>query len=110
MRKTFGYGHITQRFARSINALCAEHSVPRADADARLCCAPIQPPPAPCTGAAPSALEALILSTVLVALAEMGDKTQLLSFVLAGRFKKPWPIIAGIFVATLANHFLAGSV
>jgi putative Ca2+/H+ antiporter (TMEM165/GDT1 family) len=110
VRKTFGYGHITQRFARSINALCAEHSVPRADADARLCCAPIQPPPAPCTGAAPSALEALILSTVLVALAEMGDKTQLLSFVLAGRFKKPWPIIAGIFVATLANHFLAGSV
>jgi putative Ca2+/H+ antiporter (TMEM165/GDT1 family) len=55
-------------------------------------------------------LEALVLSTVLVALAEMGDKTQLLSFVLAGRFKKPWPIIAGIFVATLANHALAGSV
>lgn len=55
-------------------------------------------------------MEALLVSTVLVALAEMGDKTQLLSFVLAGRFKKPWPIIGGIFVATLANHFLAGWV
>ena len=53
-------------------------------------------------------MEALFVSTALVALAEMGDKTQLLSFVLAGRFKKPWPIIAGIFVATLANHFFAG--
>ncbi len=40
----------------------------------------------------------------------MGDKTQLLAFVLAARLKKPWPIVAGIFVATLANHFLAGTV
>jgi len=40
----------------------------------------------------------------------MGDKTQLLSFVLAARFKRPWPIVAGICVATLANHFLAGSL
>lgn len=40
----------------------------------------------------------------------MGDKTQLLSFLLAGRFKKPWPIIGGILVATLANHYLAGWV
>lgn len=40
----------------------------------------------------------------------MGDKTQLLSFVLAGRFKRPWPILAGILCATLANHFLAGWV
>jgi len=53
-------------------------------------------------------LEALFVSTALVALAEMGDKTQLLSFVLAAKLKKPWPIIAGIFFATLANHFLAG--
>lgn len=55
-------------------------------------------------------MEALFVSTALVALAEMGDKTQLLSFVLAAKLKRPWPIIAGIFVATLANHFLAGSV
>jgi Ca2+/H+ antiporter, TMEM165/GDT1 family len=55
-------------------------------------------------------MEALLVSTALVALAEMGDKTQLLSFVLAAKLKRPWPIIAGIFVATLANHFLAGWV
>ncbi len=60
--------------------------------------------------AAPTALEALLVCTALVALAEMGDKTQLLAFVLAARLKKPWPIVAGIFVATLANHFLAGTV
>ena len=53
-------------------------------------------------------MEALLVSTALVTLAEMGDKTQLLSFVLAAKLKRPWPIIAGIFVATLANHFLAG--
>lgn len=46
----------------------------------------------------------------MVALAEMGDKTQLLSFLLAARLKRKPPIIAGIFVATLANHFLAGSI
>lgn len=55
-------------------------------------------------------MEALLISTALVALAEMGDKTQLLSFVLAAKLKKPWPIILGIFAATLANHFLAGWV
>lgn len=55
-------------------------------------------------------MEALLVSTTLVALAEMGDKTQLLSFVLAAKLKRPWPIISGIFVATLANHFLAGWV
>ena len=55
-------------------------------------------------------MEALLVSTALVALAEMGDKTQLLSFVLAAKLKRPWPIIAGIFFATLANHFLAGWV
>lgn len=55
-------------------------------------------------------MEAFLTSTVLVALAEIGDKTQLLSFVLAARLRKPLAIIAGIFVATIANHLLAGSV
>ncbi|TWO71169.1 TMEM165/GDT1 family protein [Caenimonas sedimenti] len=55
-------------------------------------------------------MEAFLVSTGLVALAEMGDKTQLLSLVLAARFRRPWPIVAGIFVATLANHALAGAV
>jgi len=55
-------------------------------------------------------LEAFFASTTLVAIAEIGDKTQLLSFVLAARLRKPWPIIAGIFVATALNHGLAGSV
>ena len=53
-------------------------------------------------------MEAFLTSTVLVALAEIGDKTQLLSFVLAARLRKPGAIIAGIFVATLFNHALAG--
>ena len=52
-------------------------------------------------------IEAFTTSTVVVALAEIGDKTQLLAIMLAARFKRPWPIIAGILVATLANHFLA---
>ncbi len=52
----------------------------------------------------------LFVSTIVVALAEMGDKTQLLSFVLAARFKRKGAICVGILVATLANHFLAGSV
>jgi len=56
------------------------------------------------------AMHALGVSAALVALAEMGDKTQLLSFLLAARLRRPWPIIAGITVATLANHALAGSV
>ena len=55
-------------------------------------------------------MEALLTSTLLVAVAEIGDKTQLLSFVLAARLRRPWAIIAGILVATLANHALAGSV
>lgn len=54
-------------------------------------------------------MEAFLLSTGIVALAEMGDKTQLLSLVLAARFRKPWPIVAGILVATLLNHALAGA-
>ena len=55
-------------------------------------------------------MEAFFVSTAIVALAEMGDKTQLLSLVLAARFRKPWPIVLGIFVATLANHALAGAL
>jgi putative Ca2+/H+ antiporter (TMEM165/GDT1 family) len=55
-------------------------------------------------------VEALFVSIGVVALAEIGDKTQLLAFILAARFKKPVPIIAGIFVATLINHALAGAV
>ena len=55
-------------------------------------------------------MEALLTSTAVVALAEIGDKTQLLAIVLATRFKKPWPIVAGIFAATVANHFLAALV
>lgn len=57
-----------------------------------------------------TSVEALLMSTSVVALAEMGDKTQLLSFVLAAKLKRRGPIILGILVATLANHFLAGSV
>jgi putative Ca2+/H+ antiporter (TMEM165/GDT1 family) len=55
-------------------------------------------------------MQAFLVSTGIVALAEMGDKTQLLALVLAARFRKPWPIVAGIFVATLANHVLAGAL
>jgi len=53
-------------------------------------------------------MESLLVSTGVVALAEIGDKTQLLAFLLAARFKKPWPIIGGILLATLVNHGLAG--
>ena len=53
-------------------------------------------------------MEAFLVSTGIVALGEMGDKTQLLALLLAARFKKPVPIILGILVATLANHAVAG--
>jgi Ca2+/H+ antiporter, TMEM165/GDT1 family len=55
-------------------------------------------------------MEAFLVSTGIVALAEMGDKTQLLALVLALRFRQPWPIVLGIFIATVANHALAGAV
>ena len=55
-------------------------------------------------------MEALLVSTGVVALAEIGDKTQLLAFILAARFKKPLPIILGILAATLVNHGLAGAL
>lgn len=55
-------------------------------------------------------MEALLVSTGVVALAEIGDKTQLLAFLLAARFKAPRPIILGILLATLANHGVAGAL
>ena len=55
-------------------------------------------------------MEALLVSTGVVALAEIGDKTQLLALLLATRFRASWPIVAGIFVATIANHALASAV
>jgi putative Ca2+/H+ antiporter (TMEM165/GDT1 family) len=53
-------------------------------------------------------MEAFFVSTLVVTLGEIGDKTQLLALLLAARFRRPIPIIAGIFVATLFNHLLAG--
>jgi Ca2+/H+ antiporter, TMEM165/GDT1 family len=55
-------------------------------------------------------LEAFFVSTGIVALGEMGDKTQLLAILLAARFRRPLPIIVGILVATLVNHAIAGAV
>jgi len=55
-------------------------------------------------------VESFLISTGVVALAEVGDKTQLLSFVLAARFRRSVPIILGILVATLANHAMAGGI
>ncbi len=57
-----------------------------------------------------TSLSTLGVSTLTVAIAEIGDKTQLLALLLAARFRRPWPIIAGIFVATVLNHALAGWV
>ncbi len=55
-------------------------------------------------------MQAILASFLLVAVSEMGDKTQLLAFSLATRFRRPWPVMAGILVATVANHGLASSV
>jgi Ca2+/H+ antiporter, TMEM165/GDT1 family len=55
-------------------------------------------------------MEAFLISTGVVALAEIGDKTQLLAFILAAKFRKPVPIITGILVATIANHAFAGAL
>ena len=55
-------------------------------------------------------MQAFLVSTGIVTLAEMGDKTQLLALVLAARFRQPWPIVFGIFIATLANHAMAGAL
>lgn len=55
-----------------------------------------------------SGMNTLLISTLAVAIAEIGDKTQLLALVLAARFRRPWAVVAGILVATLLNHALAG--
>ena len=55
-------------------------------------------------------MEAFLISMTTISIAEMGDRTQLLSLVLAARYRRPWPIVAGILCATLANHALAGAV
>ncbi|HKT53217.1 MAG TPA: TMEM165/GDT1 family protein [Caulobacteraceae bacterium] len=55
-------------------------------------------------------MEPVFISALVVALAEIGDRTQLLAIVLTARFRRPWPILAGILVATIANHGLAASV
>lgn len=57
-----------------------------------------------------SYLTPFLVSTGLVALSEIGDKTQLLCLVLAARYRRPWPIVAGIFAATLLNHTAAGAL
>lgn len=57
-----------------------------------------------------AAMEAFLIGAGVVALGEMGDKTQLLAIVLAAAFRRPLPIIAGIFVATVLNHAVAGAV
>ncbi len=53
-------------------------------------------------------MEAFLVSTAVVGLAEIGDKTQILSLILAARFQRPWPIVFGILCATFANHAAAG--
>jgi putative Ca2+/H+ antiporter (TMEM165/GDT1 family) len=55
-------------------------------------------------------MEAFLVAFSTIAIAEMGDRTQLLSLVLTAKFRKPWPIVAGIFFATLANHTAAGFI
>ncbi|HYX74592.1 MAG TPA: TMEM165/GDT1 family protein [Steroidobacteraceae bacterium] len=55
-------------------------------------------------------MESFLVSISTVATAEMGDRTQLLSLMLAARYRRPWPILAGVLCATLANHLLAGLI
>jgi putative Ca2+/H+ antiporter (TMEM165/GDT1 family) len=55
-------------------------------------------------------MEAFIISVTSIATAEMGDRTQLLALVLSARYRKPWPIVAGVLCATLANHGVAGLI
>jgi len=55
-------------------------------------------------------VESFLVSVTTVAIAEMGDRTQLLSLMLAAHYRKPWPILAGILCATVANHALAGVI
>jgi len=55
-------------------------------------------------------MESFLISLATVAIAEMGDRTQLLSLMLAARFRRPWPILAGVLCATVANHALAAFI
>ena len=55
-------------------------------------------------------MESFLISLSTVAIAEMGDRTQLLSLLLAARFRRPWPILAGVLCATLANHLIAALI
>ncbi len=55
-------------------------------------------------------MHAFLVSLIAVAIAEIGDKTQLLSLTLAAKYRRPWPIVLGILLATLANHAMAGGV
>ena len=55
-------------------------------------------------------MESFLISLSTVAIAEMGDRTQLLSLMLAARFRRPWPILAGVFFATVANHAVAAFI
>jgi putative Ca2+/H+ antiporter (TMEM165/GDT1 family) len=61
-------------------------------------------------GGVQHSMEAFLVSIATVGIAEMGDRTQLLSLVLAAQYRQPWPILAGVLVATLANHAVAGLV
>lgn len=70
----------------------------------------IRPPLRDSVALRQDSMESLFVSTGVVALAEIGDKTQLLAFILAARFKKPVPIVLGILVATIVNHGLAGAL
>jgi putative Ca2+/H+ antiporter (TMEM165/GDT1 family) len=63
-----------------------------------------------CRSARSTLIEAFVISIATVTVAEMGDRTQLLALVLAAHYRKPWPIPAGVLVATLANHAMAGAI
>jgi Ca2+/H+ antiporter, TMEM165/GDT1 family len=63
-----------------------------------------------CCSAGSTSIEAFLVSVTTVAIAEIGDRTQLLSLVLAAHYRKPWPVLAGVLLATLANHALAGLI
>jgi Ca2+/H+ antiporter, TMEM165/GDT1 family len=63
-----------------------------------------------CCSAGSTSIEAFLVSVTTVAIAEIGDRTQLLSLVLAAHYRKPWPVLAGVLLATLANHAVAGLI
>ena len=92
------------------NSIDAPHGVSQEALPRRLGTGFCRPTVAGAFAATIPMLEALLVSIAVVAIGELGDKTQLLALLLAARFGRPWPIVAGIFVATLANHALAGWV